>query len=354
MSVAIIAYLYIPGYRTDLAKWYLIFYNIKNGDFSNYTNWLSSSPDFFIYTYIYALTRLGLNKELIPFFSVMVSYFLYLYIVIKEVKVSNFTRSFSSLLILYFIFTLDFRTITLGVRQGLAISIFIFSIYRHLFNKKDFLSYIMIIIAINIHFMIIVPVFAYILSLYIKVKYQRIILFISLLVLVLPIDNIMLTVIKNFIPYLSGNNERILETYTTGYWGQEYSDDLSFKGKVQVLLSTLPYFMTLFFMLLYRCRSEISKFTSLMIFVVSLFSFSDTLFIRYSVVVTMLLPLLLMMELNKNRMNFLFYTVKFFSCITFFIFVSVFYSARNELAFTLENYVLANIFNIINYNSVPF
>ncbi|WP_318468960.1 EpsG family protein [Photobacterium leiognathi] len=354
LSIALFSYVYIPGSRTDLSKWYLIFENINNAGFENYLSWVSSNPDYFIYTYIYILTKLDLSKQFIPFLSVILAYYLYLSLVIKEIKVNNFKHSFSVLLILYFIFTLDFRTITLGVRQGVAISIVIFSIYHNIKNKKSALSYIMAFWAISIHFMTIVPIFIYVLSRLFNLKYQKIVLILSLMIIILPIDNILINLVQNISPHLSNGNDKILQTYTSGYWGQEYANDLSVKGKMQVILSTLPYFLAMFFVSFYHCKSEFSKFIILMILFVAICSFSDTLFIRYSVLVTMCLPILLISELNINKSNSLYKFIKIYSVITFFVFLGVIYSARSELLLTIDNYLLMNIVSLINYNVVPF
>ncbi|WP_219822485.1 hypothetical protein, partial [Vibrio jasicida] len=96
----------------------------------------------------------------------------------------------------------------------------------------------------------------------------------------------------NFGSYGSAEQSQIVGAYADGYWSEEYIKDLSFNGRIQSIISMMSCYYLLFLSIINKNKSDfLIVFVCLYIFFLSLFSFSDTLFLRYATVGTMLLPI---------------------------------------------------------------
>lgn len=349
-SLAIFSSVYIPHISADLSRWFTIYNNIELSGINVLYDYLKTKPDYLIYIYIYICTLLNFSKEILPFSIILITYSIYLKIFIELERLKKYSHFIFFLLI--FIFAIDHRVILLGVRQGLAITLCIYGLYLSLNNQK-FLSYIVYIISCLIHFMIIPITIIFIISEKIKTQKNNLIPYISLAILLLPIDNLLIKYTENLIPLLSSGNGAIVETYTIGYWGQEYTDDLSFKGRIQTIITIIPLYLSFLYLILIKGANKYRNALILSLLIVSLLSFSETLLLRYLVIPTMLLPIVILYEFGVV------YTQKrVLLLVTFFVYLILFlamlYSSRESLYTTLINYIPMNIFNIINFNVRPY
>ncbi len=349
LSLAIFSSIYIPNRDADLSRWFLIYESIADGGIDVLLNWLSTRPDSLSYIYIYITSSLGLSKEILAFTVIFLSYSIYLHTFEYEVKDKDINFFYYFMFAILFVCALDHRVILLGVRQGLAIVICILGLVLYIKGKIK-IAALLFTIAMSTHFMSVVIVGIFLVSKFISYKYQKALLFISLLIFALPFKSQISNIVNIFIPILSSENSAILETYTVGYWGQEYANDLSEKGKIQALITMLPILTSYCYLLIFKDNSYYRNALILSLLLVSIVSFSDTLLLRYLVVPTLILPFCLVDE-SKVKLK-----EKFITVLPTYIllFAAMIYSSRHSIALTNENFIFMSILNLVKYNVVPY
>ncbi|NOE55528.1 hypothetical protein GU271_02550 [Vibrio cholerae] len=349
LSLAIFSSIYIPNSDADLSRWFLIYESIADGGIGALLNWLSTRPDSLSYIYIYITSSLGLSKEILAFTVIFLSYSIYLHIFECEVKDKNICFYHYFMLAMLFVCALDHRVILLGVRQGLAIVVCILGLSLYLKGKIKIAAFLFTI-AISIHFMSMAIVGIFLVSKFINHKYQKGFLCLSLLIFILPFKGQISNIVNIFIPILSSESSAILETYTVGYWGQEYANDLSEKGKIQALITMLPILISYGYLFLFKDNSYYRNALTLSLLLVSIVSFSDTLLLRYLVVPTLLLPVCLVGESRVKLKEKLIIVLPTY----ILLFAAMIYSSRHSIALTSENFILMSVFHLVKYNVVPY
>ncbi|MEI8611104.1 EpsG family protein [Enterovibrio sp. Hal110] len=349
LSLAIFSTIYIPNSSADLSRWFLIYEDIANGGYSALVSWLKTRPDSLAYIFIYFSSNLGFSKEILSFVVILLSYSIYINIFYREVnnKVINYTHY--ALFGLVFLFALDHRVILLGVRQGLAIVVCIFALHYYI-NERINKAFMLFAIAMAIHFMSFAIIVIFLISKYIGKKSQNYIVVVSLLLMALPIDNHLKSLVNTALPFMSSESSAILETYTVGYWGQGYANDLSEKGRIQALITMIPLMAAYVYLLLFKNDSYYRNALSLSLLLVSAVSFSDTLLLRYSVVPTLLLPICFISEIKTKINNKLMLVFPVY-CL---LFIAMIYSSRHSILLTGESFLIMNVYEIINFNVEPY
>lgn len=231
-------------YRFDLIKFNLI----------TLEQYLKTQNDYFIGGVYWLLNIFNLKKEVIPFISNFISY----YFILK--LFNNIIKNSKAFFWIVFFISIDFRSITFGVRNVPAIVLIIYGSYLIL-NEYKMNGVVFFILAISVHFMTIPYIILLIPSLVINnKKIIKIIFYLSFLgMLVSPK---IITQLINLLP-LSPSLLKHIGFYTEGYWAFEYLEKVNFNNRVMNYLISFIKYWTIFFYFffpIYRVKGINNKF----------------------------------------------------------------------------------------------
>jgi len=151
LSLGFIAFGTFPNEGSDLSRYYVELENMRQGGL-DYVNENSLYKNTILTNFLFYAVSLTDTNNLLPFFSTVLTFLIFSYVVIKETKKYNIKSSVLSLFILTFFSIIFFRAFLTGIRQHLALSIMLLAIYRDFIeNKKDFKTILIYLIPLLIH-----------------------------------------------------------------------------------------------------------------------------------------------------------------------------------------------------------
>lgn len=342
----------------DVIRHYLIFenYNLNKSFFYNITEYRD-----IVLPFIYFLGNLfHIKKEIIPFFSVFISYFFILKIFYElfKNKINNLNLS---LLFLILFFAIDFRACSLGIRNFPAICVMIYGIFLYFNKDKKIKGFLFIIFANMMHIstFAITLVFILYLILYKKVLTQKIIfiffIFSLFIAFIIPTDIIIkfLLYISNFFPNFI--REEII-TYTTGYWALEYLSDRSFKGLMYIYMEQFIKITIVIYIILFLKKKVTNQnlyyflmFATSCIFILYQLPNLFGRFFNLAFLLSIVTYLAYIKETNKINLKLAFTIL--FGVFLFFLINS--YSMRYFAENTLPKLLYPTLYNI-GFDSIPY
>ena len=230
LSLGFIAYGTFPNEGSDLSRYYIEIENMRHrgleyvfNDFL-YKNTILTN----VFFYLISLTN---NNHLLPFFSTILTFSIFSYVVIKVTKRYNIKISVLSIFILSFLAIIFLRPILTGVRQHLALSIMLLAVFKDFNeNKRDFKTILLYILPLLIHTGTIPIIIIRILYLF-KGKFYKIRYLLLGWTFLIPFLSIIFLNTNN---YLSETFEKLL-----GYQYSDYPDMRLFIILILILLLIL-------------------------------------------------------------------------------------------------------------------
>lgn len=254
LMAAICAYNVVPYDSMDLATHYRKFLDLKN---ETYSDIFGEGSNVFFYFYMKTLSLLNINKEWIPFSSTFVGYYILLSAFSQVAINGNSKVKIYTYYVLWF-FTISFLSLSNGIRGGLSAAFFIGAMIA-LYNNRFLFFFISSVLSVLSHsFML--PV---IIILLISKRINRLfpLLMLKLVIVVSIIIALMINMTEfmdlfvsqlSFIPGV----DAIYKIYILGdTWGAAATFD--FNSKLAMFLSQLPYFCSLFILVLSRTKNMI-------------------------------------------------------------------------------------------------
>lgn len=331
--LASFTFLLIPIGENDLTRWYEVYFEFYGKNLYYLWLYILEKPDYLLYLYVYTLSNLDLPKQLIPFLSIFLTYCFWLTLFRNTIYSQQIFGKKQLLFYLVFLLWIDYRVVFLGVRQGVAIFISVYGAVTFC-KGKHIKGLLITIMASMLHLMTsIVPV-VLIVSRYLNINISRVFLFCSAPFLILA-NSPAIEIITGVLPKSLSS---FTEGYTVGYWAQEFLEDRSFKGLLQIYIRNVPIYITIVYLMVIRKESELRKFVYLIGgFVCFTAAYAD-MFSRYGWLLHSFLPILLLMEYEDNpKMNLI---IRFIFGVSILVFLCMLFSFRDILGNSIESLFL--------------
>lgn len=341
----------------DVMRHYFRFenYDLNKSFFDN----LSGYPDLILPLIYFFGKLLNLKKEIIPFFSVFISYFVILKIFYELFKKkSNNTNLFLLYLVLFF--SVEFRSCALNIRNFPAICLMTYGMFLYFNNNQKIKSIIFILFANMMHISTLMITMIFILYLllakiYFFKKYFYIFFILSIIIAFMPMK-----IIINFIlycyPIIPEFIKKPLESYILGYNAFEYLSDTSTKGLIYIYLKqTIKIGVTIYIVLFLRQKIKNKKLYCFLLFSTSCIFILyplPSLFNRYIDFSFLLATITFCIYINEtNRIDFkLLFTILL---ALFILAIADIYATRYLLEATLPKLLYPTIYNIL-FDSIPY
>lgn len=340
----------------DIMRHYLGFetYDISKSFLDNLKGYVD-----LILPFIYFLGNLlNLKKEIIPFFSVFISYFLILkifYEIFKN-KINNLNLS---LLYLVLFFAIDFRACALGIRNFPAICVMVYGIFLYFNTGKKIKALLFIIFANMLHistFAITLIFISYLIIYKILTKKIFYIFFLFSIIFIFIPPNIIINFLlqlSNFFPNFI--QKRILD-YTTGYWALEYINDRSLKGLIYIYTEKIIKISIIIFIILYlKSKIKNLKLYYFLVFFTSLLLILHCLpnlfgrFLNFPFLLSIIVYMTYVKESNKLNLKLVFIIL----CEVIIFFIINAYAMRYYIDSTLPKFLYPTIYNLV-FDSIPY
>lgn len=329
-------------------------HNIEYFDFVNFSSddlfqYMLLRPDFLLYLVSFLFAKLHIPFELVRFVLVFISYKIVFAIYKDVVKQSPIYSRYHKSIILIFFLSVQFFTISQGLRFGFAAYIMVWGIFLLLVNNRK-KGFVFIVLANFIHYSFLLPtILLLIILLGFKVG-KWVTLFLGSLFGVI-LNLLTIEGVIDFLP-MPEMLKQLALAYTTGYWGGEFLDNYSFKYLLSRHLAIMPIYFLFCLIILKKENCKINWYAHLLFLnLIISYSISATLFFRMSVF--SILIFFLAYLLSDKTFAFR-YEIKALMIVFFISFLSQIYTYRRELTISSEFKILfpapVAIVNIYSYD----
>lgn len=331
----ILGYITIPLDTDDLIRHYADFLDISRLSTSQFFSELWLSNDYAFKLLQYSLARLGLSKQFLPFVCVSIVYYIKLSILYSVVtKVKEVDRRVYIYLLLIFILGVNFRASVLSMRNSVAIHLFLYGVYNWFIEEKSIKGYTYLFLAAVTHFMTLVYLpFLIIAHIPLVKKYIKYVFYFSFIFYFIN-TNLITSLLGYWVDQTGIISANYAEAYIDGFWATDFVDSTSFKGKIFMQIANLPYYFTLFYLLIFK--KKITSKTDVLLYVsatwCNLLFVLPNLFGRYSSLPTLLFLIVFVIDMPKLRYRYwrnLLYSLFLISLLYSF---SQMYSMRQTIA----------------------
>lgn len=306
----------------------------------------------YIVTFFTILDSLSLPKEMIPFITNFIIYFLMGKVYEKNSIFLKESKYYLFYFTLYF-FLIPF-SIFLGVRYFTAVSIFIYGLLipKNKFNKIFIMS-----ISIIVHYTMMIPLFIYFFSeifkINLKSKKLKIILIITLILGWYGIDTIIISIYEKL-----NLNPMTIKVYILGKWGGEYWERLHGLRLYIYLLEqylSLIYLFTIVYLLSYKKYRNFDYLERNFIYI-SLFCILvqnyRTLFDRFFIYTFILSFITIVRNINIMKTKWIKRFIFFFILILALLNFIILFERTGDIVNSIYNYSLGRIFYDVFFNFI--
>lgn len=185
LSLACVAYVWIPENKMDLYRWYQTMDIMKNYTFNDLLMLFEDGFEFFNYFIIFIINKFN-NHSLLQFIVALIGYFEIFWIIADYQQTKKFNKVSIFLSTTLILLSLDFIGFISGLWFNLAIINFSLGIYLKYFKEAKILPYIFFIISIFTHISTIFIFIIYLIVIFSKSKFtfkKSIVLFIIFLLI---------------------------------------------------------------------------------------------------------------------------------------------------------------------------
>jgi hypothetical protein len=332
--MGLLGFLIVPLDNDDLASHYETFEFIAEGNWSDLILFLRENVDFVLYLVMYLISSLHLPKELLPFLSVFLGYYIKFMIFYRfmkfHAKVELTTSEYFGIFLMICFFSTPFRNFALHIRNFVAVAVICYGVYL-IFIEDDKKGWIYVILAPFIHFMVILIIPLIIISRFFKIsRILRFVFIVSFVFMMLPTSYV-----TNYITSINYSNEKFEQkqrVYGEGYYVGDYLDDISFKGRVAGIIGLFPIFFIFTYLVIFKTESCLRNLTYLTAILCNFFYSTPMIYGRYTYILVSFFFLLLLYEFNCNNIgSSRKYFLKYFMIVTFIVFLSGLYSTKAQI-----------------------
>lgn len=299
LIISTLAYNFIPSIDLDLFRHFEMFNSLKTGGYSALINshWFRTQPVFAIYVYI--LTFFG-TSNILPAITSFIVYGAILFMYNKLIIKSKYNLLFGALFFFYLLSNLSFLTVNSGIRNILAITLFLIILYIDLIkNYKPviFLYFFVILIHNSVIILLLLRLFSFFFK---KIKF-----FPSLVILLWPF---FFDLLIDFLLNLNFNDffqSILLQAQSYIYGGTN-----PINSTILIIMRVLQLFTFFLFILnLFKYYPKIQNgfpiyYFYCFLFIISSFSYFD-IFIRLSNFLVISFPIFyLSFLIPERRRNF--------------------------------------------------
>lgn len=309
-----------PMYDLNIRYWEIM--SIKD----NFFNIFISFQDFLLYIVSFYILDFGLPFYIIPSFFMGMMVYCYLRSINEFCfKYNNLIVSDKKFIFIIFlsILFINYINVGIGIRFGSAMFLFIYGLINNL-NKYHKKSYILFVLAVTMHFSMVIPVIALVFSKLVKIKKWYAI---SIAIIIMLFSEFIgLDFIKNINIFGVGEHSVI---YIDGTWSQT-ADNIN--SRIPEIINRIFFIILFLFMFLSKDKfSTFDNYCYTLLILTSMFYSSHTIFGRYLAVLLHLIMIRQLYALLVNRENYYFKDIG--KSLKYFI-----------LIFVLYTFLISNIF----------
>lgn len=308
----LLGYLMIPYDTMDITRHYADYKLIAQMSLSEV---LTKDPArMFLYLLMWGVRNIGLPKEIIPFLFVSVTYYLPFSIILYILK--DYPRKKKSLTTVSFIIIfsfiilneLRFVAIASGLRNNLAFSMSLLSIYLILSRKQKGLGVFLMVLSCIIHPSTILIAIVFMVS---RVKQlhkpARFLFFIGIIIIITDASSFLFFSVMDYLKPLLIMLDAFHPSYFSrnGSWGGGFWETANFKTiLLEKYIKPMPIYIAAIYLILVRSSvPDFRRLLYLLFFLVSIISISRTLFDRYAYFITLLFIVVMMIEYRLKEIN---------------------------------------------------
>jgi hypothetical protein len=303
LFLGLLAYIAIPLIDDDSVRHFAmfeLFRNLKFRDIISNSSFLQRGILF--YSLSYVLSQLGFSKQILPFLSTFIFYFLLLKITIRVIQPKALirTRLVSIVIILCII---NFTSVMVGIRNHLAISLMVYGVFV-LLREDNKAGWFFVLLACGVHSSVIMYVVFLLIAFLLPEKrlvWLKTAVYISLAFYFanyLFVSTILESLIVKLVPGL----QSLLSDYVSGYWARGFIRDLSFNGLVFKNLQLVAYFFAIYYLLRHtRPDSRFVIFIYISVLFCNLLFTLPVVFGRFSVLPKLFIYLIVIEDYCKRN-----------------------------------------------------
>lgn len=321
-----LSYLFIPNYSDDKTRYIEIYWNFKSWDLISFISFFYNvvSRDFILQTLFKIASDLDIKPQIV-FFFITVTVMGIVFKIWKEISLNLGFNNTESTISMFLIFTsVSLLDLFSGTRFMFASGIALYGYFQGFILNKKWQPYVWLLIAMHIHFSLVVFVGGYVITklLIKKTRLIKIIFLISFVFLFLPKD--ILVEVLNALG-LGGALASKGDAYVSSNkdFSETYFKESGAAGSIIYFFQVLWIFMMYIYMFIHIKSNKVHHLLLfLLIAILNLFYPTTTIYLRYSLFMKLILGMILLIDMkvyNSKKVPIFFIASFVFILITQFI-----------------------------------
>lgn len=295
--MGLLGFILIPSESSDITRIYDIFNQLQHASFGQFLEFSRTQLDFLLYLYAWILGKIGLSKQFLQFTTLFVTYYLIFKVYFDWSAKVDLDKVKKFVFFIFILFFIPFLSTYSGMRNNTALAFFIYGVYcLHFKNSKR--GYVFILLSLFTHFMAILLVLLYLIAKFVNVSTKKIryIYLFSFVLLVIP-GNPIISWLNTLSVGFDFLEQRQVSYLGGSEWSGFFLSGMSLKGKVFFVLTMLPYYWLLIYLIATIKDSFLRKYAYILgVFTNVLSAVPGTLYKRYCVALVFLGVLILLDE----------------------------------------------------------
>lgn len=350
------SYLYIPNYSDDRARYFEVYEDFQNASFAEmFSFFFLNTQDFILQSLFYFASQIEIPSQLVFALVTMITVSIVFYIYYKIIDGFAVSKAFGLLSLILIFLSFSYLDLLSGTRFMFATSFVLLAYYLGIVKKKKW-AFLLLIIALFIHFstLVFIPIFLLLRFLPNKNNFYKIIFIASFVFLVLP---------KTFVVSifdllgLGGALQEKGKVYLNDddFITQGLTESDSAGGLIIYYISIVSLFLLYAYLIVTHKRSGIYRNITLVVAAaINVFYSTPTIFFRYALVFKFFFVFMLIYEfyIYKNKKHIYIFIVTFLMSIITQIII-----ARNNIEisfFNKESFMLITIIDKEKVSSKDF
>ncbi|MCT4287933.1 hypothetical protein CMT91_11400 [Elizabethkingia anophelis] len=341
-----LSYLFIPNYSDDKSRYIEMYEGYKDWGYIKFIlYYLSISQDFILQTFIKIAAEIGVKPQIV-FFTITSVVFSIIFMIWRKMSlILQFTQTQATVSLLLAITSVSLLDLFSGTRFMLGAAVMLFAYFQGFIINKRWYPYIWLIIAVNIHFSLLVFMIIY---LFIKIfnRYPvivKIFFIVSFCFLIMPkefLSNILKTIGLGGALGAKGGSYTGSDDFLDNYFKEAGSAGLI------IYFCQMLWILMMYIYLFLHIKT--TKYHHLMILsvvaVMNIFFSTTTIYMRYSLFVKLIFVIVLFVDIKEYKLK---KTPILFIIAFIIILITQFIIARYNIdkSYTKESFFLWDILN---------
>lgn len=351
--MGLLGFVLIPSESSDITRIYDIYNQLQYASFGQFLKFTGTQLDFLLYLYAWILGKIGLSRQFLQFTTLFVTYYLIFKVYFDWSAKVDLDKVVKFLFFIFILFFIPFLSTYSGMRNNTALAFFIYGVYcLHFKSSKS--GYVFILLSLFTHFMAIILVFLYLISKFVAVSTKKIryIFLFSFLLLIIP-GNPIISWLNTLSLGFDFLEQRQVSYLGGSEWSGFFLSGMSLKGKVFFVLTMLPYYWLLIYLVCTVKDSFLRKYAYILgVFTNILSAVPGTLYKRYCVALVFLGVLILFDEYKvrdwyESKRKYIYVFVILFIIMRFSDIFTMRYSVS-------KSYSRIYLYSVFNYFTKEF